>query len=231
MTLSDEAFEVVDAVHEHWVLQGIRDAAEMRDELADHLGAALRDGKSIDDVTGPDLQAFADAWAAEQRRDSKLWKWGAVAGAIVFVVAARVALAIVGERSLEVRIDLGGLVVVAWIAAAALFLVPRGRLTSAARPRSRRRTWLRDAMVITTVSLILSVALRLMDAPQLHLPAWVSVLAVAPLVLLVVALLAVDLPGVRRLLGIGDREVYRAEMRRRLDQHDEFEHRWKPGPD
>lgn len=231
MTLSHEAFEVVDAVHEHWVLRGVRDAAEMRDELADHLAAALRDGKSIEDVTGPDLHAFADAWAAEQRRDSTLWKWGAVAGTIVFVVAVRVALAILAERSLEVRIDLGGLVVVAGIATAALFLVPRGRLTSAVRPRSRGRTWLRDGAVITAVGVILLVVFRQMGAPQVELPAWASVLAVAPLVVLVVALVAVDLAGVRRLLGIGDRDECRAEMRRRLDERDEFEHRWNPPPD
>ena len=226
MTLSNEAFEVVDAVHEHWVLQGVQDAADMRDELADHLGAALRDGKTIEDVTGPDLQAFADQWAAERSRDSVRWKWGAVAGAIMFAAATRVALAMVGERSLEVRIDLGGLVIVAGITAAALFLF-RGRLTSAARPRSRRRTLLRDASVLVGAAVALSVAFRLMGRPQLHLPAWISVLAVAPLAVLVTGLLAADLPDARRLLGLGDREIHRAELRRRLVDADEFEFPWK----
>jgi hypothetical protein len=86
---------------------------------------------------------------------------------------------------------------------------------------------LRDASVLVGAAVALSVAFRLMGRPQLHLPAWISVLAVAPLAVLVTGLLAADLPDARRLLGLGDREIHRAELRRRLVDADEFEFPWK----
>lgn len=42
-------------------------AGEMRTELEQHLNEALSEGKAPSTVVGPDIAAFAEAWAAEQR--------------------------------------------------------------------------------------------------------------------------------------------------------------------
>ncbi len=53
----------------------------MKGELEDHLREALRDGKTVDEVTGGDVGAFAGAWAVEDRPTMTLrervmeWAW------------------------------------------------------------------------------------------------------------------------------------------------------------
>lgn len=56
---------LIEAVHEHWILSGVAldEADDMAEELADHLSAAVADGKDIDAVVGPNLRHFADDWA------------------------------------------------------------------------------------------------------------------------------------------------------------------------
>lgn len=87
---------IVEAVQEHWVLSGVDVdvAAEMADELADHLAAAAEDGKSVEAVVGDDLRAFADEWSvpvADQEtplRRLQLVLMGAVTFAMVSVGAS-----------------------------------------------------------------------------------------------------------------------------------------------
>lgn len=52
-----------------WGANGIpvERVAEMKGELEDHLREALRDGKSVDEVTGGNVTDFAAAWAVENR--------------------------------------------------------------------------------------------------------------------------------------------------------------------
>ena len=52
-----------------WGANGIpvERVAEMKGELEDHLREALRDGKSVDEVTGGSVTDFAAAWAVENR--------------------------------------------------------------------------------------------------------------------------------------------------------------------
>jgi hypothetical protein len=44
----------------------------MRDELEQHLREAVADGKTVGDVVGTDLQAFAESWARELRQPSPI---------------------------------------------------------------------------------------------------------------------------------------------------------------
>ena len=52
-----------------WGANGIpvERVAEMKGELEDHLREGVEDGKSVNDVTGGDVGAFAGAWAIEDR--------------------------------------------------------------------------------------------------------------------------------------------------------------------
>lgn len=56
----------------HWLVNRIPQdrAEEMGDELGQHLEEAVRDGKSVEDVVGPDVYAFAESWAEEDRPES-----------------------------------------------------------------------------------------------------------------------------------------------------------------
>ena len=57
----------------YWESTGVpTDAvAEMRTELQTHLEAAVEAGKDVDAVVGPDLDAFAEEWAAIHRGEPK----------------------------------------------------------------------------------------------------------------------------------------------------------------
>lgn len=63
---------VVAECDRYWRETGVPPAAiaEMRLELEQHLEAAVGDGRSIEDVIGPDVREFAEAWAAEWRTAS-----------------------------------------------------------------------------------------------------------------------------------------------------------------
>lgn len=53
----------------HWSKSGIPRSSRRRkaDELSDHLRAAVADGRHVRDVVGPDVVAFAAAWAQADR--------------------------------------------------------------------------------------------------------------------------------------------------------------------
>ena len=60
---------VVTECERYWRSTGVPDAAvdDMKVELTSHLNEARTEGKTIQDVVGPDLAAFAEEWAAEHR--------------------------------------------------------------------------------------------------------------------------------------------------------------------
>lgn len=55
----------------HWLVNRIPQdrAEEMVDELGQHLEEAVQDGKTVEDVVGPDVSAFAKSWAEEGHPD------------------------------------------------------------------------------------------------------------------------------------------------------------------
>lgn len=63
-----EPMAVAAECERYWRDAGVphRAATEMRQELEAHLAAALADGRTVTDVLGEDVPAFAEAWAAEQ---------------------------------------------------------------------------------------------------------------------------------------------------------------------
>ena len=64
-----EIDEVVRQATSHWAKCGIPLSSRRRkaDELRDHLEAAVADGRDVRDVVGPDVVAFAAAWAQADR--------------------------------------------------------------------------------------------------------------------------------------------------------------------
>lgn len=59
--------DLVNACNGYWELRGIppRQRQEMRLELDQHLAQAIRVGKSLESVVGPNALEFAEAWARE----------------------------------------------------------------------------------------------------------------------------------------------------------------------
>ena len=120
----------------YWRAAGIgrRTAADMRQELETHLAQALTDGRSVEDVVGDDLAAFAADWAAAQLRHGAddLPSWGEVMRAerrirpadwfvfiaIAAVIAVAIALGGGGESTMDNEIWRW-----IWIGAAAVFSV------------------------------------------------------------------------------------------------------------
>ena len=66
---ADEIDRVVRQATAHWRKSGIPRSSWRRkaDELGDHLRAAVADGRDVRDVVGPDVVAFAAAWAQADR--------------------------------------------------------------------------------------------------------------------------------------------------------------------
>ncbi|MDY7101293.1 MAG: hypothetical protein S0880_08910 [Actinomycetota bacterium] len=87
-----EVAELADDIHRYWVdvrMLDERTAAEMRDELRDHLCDAAAAGHHPDEVMGDDPRAFADEWA-DQRDDGAnrrrlLWALGIGLGPFLFL--------------------------------------------------------------------------------------------------------------------------------------------------
>ncbi|MDY7101291.1 MAG: hypothetical protein S0880_08900 [Actinomycetota bacterium] len=76
VTHENDVDDLLAAIRHHWVFaRGLRPSAadEMHEELRDHLADARADGRTIDDVVGDDLLAFADDWA-DQRGDTPRWR-------------------------------------------------------------------------------------------------------------------------------------------------------------
>jgi hypothetical protein len=90
-TLMTTSEAVVDNCAVYWLGRGLSRTVvtDMCAELRDHLHAALRDGKSISDVTGDDLHAFAASWGQTYIRPAPLHRrmidWSST---IVWLVAA-----------------------------------------------------------------------------------------------------------------------------------------------
>ena len=70
----DPARNLTEACRAYWRRNGVPEAriAEMSAELEDHLHEALADGKNVEDVTGPDVEKFAEDWAAPNRPSRSL---------------------------------------------------------------------------------------------------------------------------------------------------------------
>jgi DNA-binding ferritin-like protein (Dps family) len=134
--------DLVKAIHEHWILTGVSvdDADEMADELADHLSAAVDDGKDVEAVVGSDLRAFADEWAAPVADpDTPAEKVRLVLMTAVMFAAATVGATAIFEWSSRVTIEpvetglagiLGGCIAVVLVGPASSRLSPSGGLRS-----------------------------------------------------------------------------------------------------
>lgn len=68
-SVTERAVDILEACERYWAKTHVprRAIDEMKAELASHLDEATADGRSADSVVGPDLAAFAEAWAAERR--------------------------------------------------------------------------------------------------------------------------------------------------------------------
>lgn len=66
----DDASAVLASIDRYWRETGVPvpAIAEMRLELEQHLAQAAGEGRTLEDVIGPDVPGFAETWAAEHRR-------------------------------------------------------------------------------------------------------------------------------------------------------------------
>lgn len=66
---------IVESCTRFWRETGVprRKVEEMRAQLDHHLSEAAAEGRSVDDVIGPNLGAFAEAWAASYRSRGPSW--------------------------------------------------------------------------------------------------------------------------------------------------------------
>ncbi|MGI9665956.1 MAG: NfeD family protein [Acidimicrobiia bacterium] len=131
--------QVVERCHTYWVESGVfaDSADEMSSELRSHLNEAAAAGKSIEAVTGPDVDGFAEEWAsayrdpkpaAEQseptppslpRTDSRAPGWALWAGILVMVaLVALVALVAPTDENLDQSLWIG-----LWFGSAALLAI------------------------------------------------------------------------------------------------------------
>jgi membrane protein implicated in regulation of membrane protease activity len=60
---------MIDSIERYWLETDVprETVVEMRTELEQHLADAVGDGRSVDDVVGPDPGVFAETWAAAYR--------------------------------------------------------------------------------------------------------------------------------------------------------------------
>jgi membrane protein implicated in regulation of membrane protease activity len=108
------ADQVVDRCRTYWLGSGIAEAAarEMAAELRSHIEEAASAGKAVDAVTGSDIDAFAEEWAAASRgptpktppaqrplprTDANQPTWGLWLG-LAAIVALVIAVALFGPR-------------------------------------------------------------------------------------------------------------------------------------
>src|SRR5229473_8148822 len=70
--------DLVEACASYWELRGVapEQSRDMQIELEQHFAQAVRDGKSLEAVIGPNPPAFAEAWASEMH--PRFWRGGAV---------------------------------------------------------------------------------------------------------------------------------------------------------
>lgn len=138
--MSKQAADALEAIWEHWAIHldvPTHRAAEMRDELAQHLSDAEADGKRVADVTGPDLRAFANEWARHERDSTPLsgvatFVQGALAGACGLVFAK-----VLVDRSLDLSVPVVETVLGILALAGLAFLIlgpPGSRLRNSSTP-------------------------------------------------------------------------------------------------
>ncbi len=104
--------DVIAACERYWRSSGVsKDAVdEMTVELASHLEESAAAGRSVAEVVGPDLPAFAEQWATEVRRGPRQLDWAEatatrrklvtvpnVAAMVATVVVAALVIAFVDE--------------------------------------------------------------------------------------------------------------------------------------
>jgi len=108
--------QVVDRCRTYWRGSGvsIETTNEMAVELRSHLREAVSAGKALDTVTGPDINAFAEEWAAANRgpkppnrtqlqpRDANPPTWGLWLG-LAAIVLLVIAVAVFGPRDESVN--------------------------------------------------------------------------------------------------------------------------------
>lgn len=72
MSTDRSVVEIAAACERYWLETRVprKTAGEMRSELEQHLMEATIEGKDPSAVVGPDVAAFAEAWASEQRRQT-----------------------------------------------------------------------------------------------------------------------------------------------------------------
>lgn len=77
MTDSADTARLVADCEAYWRSTGVprRAITSMRNELRQHIDEATGDGRTIDDVVGPDPAIFAENWAAEYRDPDTKRKW------------------------------------------------------------------------------------------------------------------------------------------------------------
>lgn len=236
MSLTPEAFEVIDAIHEHWSMAGVDGADQMRAELADRVEHALSNGETIDDVTGHDLRVFADAWAAERTGEPEGTSWVAlaalVARSIVGVTSALVLFETLGRRSLSVVIETGNIGLFSTLLVA-MTLLQRSRLTNRPRPTDRVRWFILNLVRALVAVSPVGLAVRLWEPPALDVPVPLTLVALLPLTLLVHEVIETlksrDGPPLRAMFGLAADEG-RAGLRSRVQHPVAPEDRPPPPP-
>ncbi len=190
----DSTRDAIEAVYEHWIVHRGLDAelaAEMKDELADHLGAATADGTPLEQVTGPNIKAFADNWA-DVNVEPKTWgtRLGLLASATTAFMAAVIGARAIFERTLTVTLNPieMGLAALLGTGFALLFLSPFGsRLTSSTKVRKPSvMSWAFGFAWAIVLTGWIYLAGRIWPDVTWTLPWWVAPIAVAVTVALVV---------------------------------------------
>jgi len=221
VSLTLDASDAIDAIFEHWAKRGVEEAADMRLELTRHVEHALFDGKSVDDVTGPDLRSFADSWAAERVSEPRRVQWGGGAitvGAAALTVLGFVPLfAILDQGSFNVVIEPGDVAFVVAVVSIPVWLW-RSRLTRGPRPMTK--FW---SFILNTISMVVWVSavmlgFRLLALPSFQLQPAIALLALTPFGLGVLAavwtLIFDGWTSLRVLLGLGELDLYEARFAR-----------------
>lgn len=143
--------QVVDRCRSYWLGSGVSNetAEEMTSELRTHLSEAAAAGKSIETVTGPDIEGFAEEWAVAfrgpkpapaprtpseptmPRTDSRQPGWAMWVGALVIVALVTLVAVLAprddsGEQGFWIAVWLiaAGILAVGEMLTAGFFLLP-----------------------------------------------------------------------------------------------------------
>lgn len=164
-----------------WGANGIpvERVVEMKGELEDHLRAAIRDGKSVNEVTGDNVTDFAAAWAVENRPSitlgEQIMEW---AGLLVMSAILVVASGHLWFFSLNYTIEAWW-----WYAAPIWIAVWTGRFEIPGVPRERKESLPVRIMISGGIGVLagllmagINVAIHMGDVSSLFDWSWVSTL-------------------------------------------------------